>query len=382
MSWIDDTAQALVNMATNEYKDIKEKNILTVQPYAKRFVIAYNNFKTINNQNFSSILEQIQNQINNNDDNNNNNKLMKAYLLQTNLAKLTLDQLNRIKQRRMLYLLAFDFQNAYRIYQGKKVSEVLYVTDSGQIYKTSLFTLAISSTYDFTRNINRVAGLSKISGVKNILDDFQLTEELSNNLKNLFSIYRNMSSAITKYSTQVLTKTGALSNEKKSQTLFYKIDVEGNIRYKGAQTVFIKNKDKLFYIINKGDLKEGYAYSVLSQLKDISVRSLDPLLLIEKGLSQVDNKGSILSEDLVFGNEEFAVKGSGASLPGLRQFYDLAIKVITNQMDDEKKDIQQIEKDSKNLRNLVDTEAQNKLNEINNSLRELGIGIKIKPTDF
>ena len=351
-------ANELIRIATNNYTQEQGKTLEQVMSSADAFINAYNEYTKEQDRERifnSSIFHQLQTGIKNSmGGTSQKNTLITKYLsLKGRRATQTIEL-------RTLYALAFNFQNAYRIYEGKSISEVLYVTDSGQIYKTSLFNLGISAVFDKHKGTMRVAGLgNKIFGAEQQLGEGELQNERK--------ILKNFIKAIDEYGQKLKEalngiKLNNLSNEQRK--LFF--SKSGN--FIGAQKVFLTHAEVLYYIQNKGDLKEAYAYAIMTLLKNNAKgKSFEDLL--QEGLSAVDALGAIFNEDLEILDQEYAVKGSGASLPGLTQFYQAAIDFKTKGSIEINKNMKQIENDESQVRNFVSAEADKKLKEINETLK-------------
>lgn len=131
----------------------------------------------------------------------------------------------------------------------------------------------------------------------------------------------------------------------------YKYIVEKTKKTKRSKHFYVRLPNQrgwgTYTFLNYGDLKEAYAAALIANHlgKNMSIEQpidkneIDPLcqaenpkpetlaaIFFNKYVTQVDNKGALLGEDIVaqHRNLQYAIKATNASLPSLKQYIDFA----------------------------------------------------------
>lgn len=208
-----------------------------------------------------------------------------------------------------LYSSAFDFQHALNEILGQKVQMIFVWRDKrGHV-----------ETYEF--------------------EEKDLLKFDYNKLHQLTGRFANMSKQL-RASLTPLEKT-LIQNDQQEQWLagLQSAFNETSWRYEHGTKGLVLFKDEMgnwvpFFISAQGDINEGYAAALLSEMNNPENWGSDlewqVYIFLMEYVANVDNQSGLLHGDITVGNVEYAVKSAGASTLGLAQLKVLAQTIVAD----------------------------------------------------
>lgn len=259
------------------------------------------------------------------------------------------------------YQRAFALMDYVDYFLGNLPRQIAYITNTGNVYTAPLIQMA-----NHINNKYRIIGGSK-----------NMKKMLTNEMNKKFS------------EKHVITLKAAFQGTKNRLNRFYEKYKNFYSQRQGGFLLY-KNPSKWQgqKVLNLGDVKEAYFSALVDSNQEIDNKPIGSdkyksheliSYFAQKYLYFVSNKAAISEEDVSSDilSAQFAVKGSKASAPNLKQYIDLATEIINKKGANSLKAVleeyftTESQNEQKGLRNLVLKETYNTKIELENAIEQM-----------